>query len=211
MILLMSASNPVIAARDIPEMTADGLRLAGRTEQSLVYLLPGVEPNAYRGIYLDETSVNFEKQWRRQADIENSSSLPADLIAEVRKYLQSAFDEAFASSLQSSGYPLAETFDDGILLVRPVVANLDIRRVEETADGNVYAFSEDGAELTLFLELHDALTGARIGVVVDRKAGRKTGYFLWKDRLSNRAAAARILQTWAESLKNGLSQARFTP
>lgn len=209
MILLIAGSAPVFSAQDIPEITADGLQLVGSNPQSLVYLLPGLEPAAYRGIYLDETSVNFTKHWRRQADQSNGSSVPADVIAETRGYLQSAFEQAFALSLQNNGYPLVESMDEGVLLVRPVIANLDIRQLEQTATGNVYALTEDGSELTLFLELHDALTGARVGVVVDRKAGRKTGYFLWKNRLSNRAAAGRILQAWAESLGNGLNQAGF--
>jgi hypothetical protein len=43
---------------------------------------------------------------------------------------------------------------------------------------------------------------------MDRQKDRQTGYIRWQNRISNRAAAERILQSWANVLKEGLDDAR---
>jgi hypothetical protein len=62
--------------------------------------------------------------------------------------------------------------------------------------------------MTLHMELYDSLTGDILAKALDRQEDRQTGYFEWKDRVTNRAAANRIMQVWANVLKEGLDDAR---
>jgi hypothetical protein len=62
--------------------------------------------------------------------------------------------------------------------------------------------------MTLYLELYDSLTNDLIAKALDRQKDRRTGQFRWQDKVTNRAAANRILQTWADVLKEGLDRAR---
>ncbi len=62
--------------------------------------------------------------------------------------------------------------------------------------------------MTLYLELHDSVTDDLIAKAMDLQTDRQTGYFQWQNRVTNRAAANRILQVWANVLKEGLDEAR---
>jgi hypothetical protein len=69
------------------------------------------------------------------------------------------------------------------------------------------SYAESAGEMTLYIELYDSVTDDLIGKALDRKRDRKTGYFQWHNRVTNRAAANRILKEWAKVLKEGLDEA----
>ena len=75
---------------------------------------------------------------------------------------------------------------------------------------NVRTYSESAGEMTLYLELYDSVTDDLLAKALDRKKDRQTGYFRWQTRITNRAAANRILQAWADVLKEGLDEARVS-
>jgi hypothetical protein len=58
------------------------------------------------------------------------------------------------------------------------------------------------------MELYDSATDDLLAKALDRKEDRHTGYFRWQTRITNRAATTRILQVWANVLKEGLDEAR---
>ena len=60
--------------------------------------------------------------------------------------------------------------------------------------------------MTLYLELFDSVTDDLIAKALDLQTDRDTGYFQWQTRVTNRAAANRILTVWASVLKDGLDK-----
>jgi len=94
------------------------------------------------------------------------------------------------------------------LLIKPAIINLDVF-APDTMDANRgNSFTETAGEMTLYLELYDSVTDDLIAKALDRRRDRETGYFQWQTRINNRAAANRILQVWANVLKEGLDGAR---
>ena len=54
--------------------------------------------------------------------------------------------------------------------------------------------------MTLYLEFHDAVTGALLGRVVDSQAAPDTGYMQISNSVTNKAEADRMLRKWAQKL-----------
>ena len=97
-----------------------------------------------------------------------------------------------------------------VLRIKPAITNLEIVKLAKQPGSHLYSFSEREGNMTLYLELYDSISGDIVARVIDRKGDRQTGYIQWQNRVSNRAAANRILQVWANSLKQGLDQAHTT-
>jgi hypothetical protein len=61
--------------------------------------------------------------------------------------------------------------------------------------------------MSLYVELYDSETSALIAKGIDWQQDRGTGYMTWSNRVSNRAAADRILKEWAGVLVAALDRA----
>jgi hypothetical protein len=131
-------------------------------------------------------------------------------MARMKLELSSLFREVFSRTLEKGGYELVSERAEDVLLLKPAIINLDVV-APDTMDANRgNSYSETTGEMTLYLELYDSVTDDLIAKALDRKIDRQTGYFQWQNRVTNRAAANRILQVWANVLKEGLDEARST-
>lgn len=128
-------------------------------------------------------------------------------MARMKAELSALFREVFSKTLLEGGYELVTERAKDVLLIKPAIINLDVF-APDTMDANRgNSYSETTGEMTLYLELYDSVTDDLIAKALDRKTDRQTGYFQWQNRITNRAAANRILQVWANVLKKGLDQA----
>ena len=202
---LMIISGLCLAEEEIPEVTLDGLYLVKGSNLSLVYALPGIDLGQYQRIYLDDAYIAFKKNWQNRSDPDKIS---ADDMARIKIELSALFREVFSRTLEEGGYQLVTERAEDVLLIKPAIINLDIIASDTRSGSRVHSYAETTGEMTLYLELYDSVTGDIIAKAFDRKTNRQTGYFKWQNRVSNRAAAYRILQVWANVLKEGLDEAR---
>ena len=114
----------------------------------------------------------------------------------------------FSETLEDGGYELVLETGDDVLLIRPAIIGLDVVSPDTSASNTSHAYSETAGEMTLHMELYDSVSGDILAKALDRQEDRQTGYFEWKNGVTNRAAANRILQVWANVLKEGLDDAR---
>jgi hypothetical protein len=131
-------------------------------------------------------------------------------MLKIKAELAELFYDVFTKTLEEGGYELVTSKDDDVLLIKPAIINLDIVAPAAKSTGNTHTYSESAGEMTLYLELYDSVSGALIAKAMDRQKDRQTGYFKWQNKVANRAAANRILQAWADVLKEGLDEARAT-
>ena len=129
-------------------------------------------------------------------------------MSRIRSELSSLFREVFSKTLIEGGYQLVTERDHDVLLIKPAIINLDITAADTNSANRTQSFSETAGEMTLYLELYDSVTDDLIAKALDRQMDRRTGFFQWQNHVSNRAAANRILQVWANVLKEGLDDAR---
>ena len=201
---LLTAFGGLPAARaDFPQVTIDGLQLVGDTNLAMVYAEPGVDLSRYNRIYLEDAYIAFRKNW--QSD---QNKVTASDMAQIKAELALLFRDVFLKTLEEAGYVLVSERAEDVLLIKPAIINLDIIAPGTTTAIDSQTYSESAGEMTLYLELYDSLTDDLIAKALDRQIDRKTGYFQWQNRVSNRAAANRIMQVWADVLKEGLDVAR---
>jgi hypothetical protein len=62
--------------------------------------------------------------------------------------------------------------------------------------------------MTLKLRVYDSVTGDLIVAASDRREAPRRGYMQWTSSVTNKAEARRMLQKWAEGLRERLDEAR---
>ena len=205
---LVVAGNHTVAQEPAPEVTVEGLQLIKDSNLALVYAEPGIDLRQYSKINLDDAYIAFRKNWRRDQNRHHPQKVNAKDMARMKAELSSLFREVFSRTLLEGGYELVTERAEDVLLIKPAVINLDVF-APDTMDANRgNSYSETTGEMTLYLELYDSVTDDLIAKALDRKTDRQTGYFQWQNHITNRAAANRILQVWANVLKEGLDVAR---
>ncbi len=233
---LVVAVNHAVAQEAVPEVTVEGLQLIRDSNLALVYAEPGINLAQYSKVYLDDAYIAFKKNWQRDQNRHHPQKVKAGDMTRMKVELASLFREVFSRTLEEGGYELVTERAEDVLLLKPAIINLDVvapdtmEKVREGETGNRLrdwpgppgtgreaglghanrgsSYSETTGEMTLYLELYDSLTDDLIAKALDRKTDRQTGYFQWQNRVTNRAAANRILQVWAKVLKEGLDEAR---
>ena len=206
---LMIMSGLCVAKDDIPEVTLDGLHLLKDTKLTRVYTFPGIDLGKYNRVNLDETYVAFKRNWQPNRNEPGTDKISAEDMAKIKIELSSLFRDVFSRTLEAGGYELVTERAEDVLLIKPAIINLGITTLDAASGSRIRSYSESAGEMTLYLELYDSVTDDIIAKAIDRQKDRQTGYFKWQNRVSNRAAATRILQVWANVLKEGLDEARF--
>jgi ribosomal protein L17 len=207
-VFLTLAINPATARDDLPEITIDGLERVKDTELAVVYAEPGVDFSQYNKINLVETYVSFKKNWRRDQNGTQGNRITSGDMDQMKAELAAMFRDVFTKVLEEGGYELVDSRAEDILTIKPAIINLDIKAPDTNSVSQSRSYTESAGEMTLYLELYDSVTDDLIAKAMDRQKDRKTGYFRWQTRVTNRAAANRILKVWANVLKDGLDEAR---
>jgi len=205
---LTVVSSLAFANEERPEVTIEGLKLIEDSNLALVYAEPGVDWSQYSKIYLEPPYIAFKKDWQRNQNRYEPGKISVDDMSKIKIELSSLFTDVFATTLEEGGYELVNEHGEDVLLVKPAIINLDVVAPANNSPGITRTYSESAGEMTLYMELYDSLSGDLIAKALDRKEDRRTGYFEWQNRVTNRAAANRILKVWANVLKEGLDDAR---
>jgi len=207
---LLTISQLSIAQNAASTSTIDGLQLIDDTKLTIVYAQPGINLGQYKRIYLDDAYIAFKKNWQRSKNKSQPNQVSSDDILKMKSELAALFRQVFSKTLQEGGYELVTERAEDVLLIKPAIINLDVIAPDTTSDNNSLSYSESAGEMTLYMELYDSLTDDLIAKALDRQIDRRTGFFQWQAQVTNRAAASRILQVWANVLKEGLDDAKAT-
>lgn len=205
---LLAASGLSAAQEDGSELEIEGLQLVEDSNLALVYAQPDIDWGQYSKIYMDEPFVDFKENWQRDQNRDHPGWITDDDMAKIKIELSSLFMGVFTETLLEGGYELVLETGEDVLLIKPAIIGLDVVAPDRNSTGLTRTYSESAGEMTLYLELYDSVSGEMLAKALDRKVDRQTGYFEWQNRVTNRAAANRILRVWANVLKEGLDDAR---
>ena len=206
--LLITVSS-AYAKEELPQTTIEGLERVEDSKLALVYVEPGADFSQYSRIYMVDTYIAFKKSWRRdQNRSANPHKISSNDMDKMKAELAGLFGDIFTEVLEQGGYELVSERADDVLIIKPAIINLDIAAPDGLSSNDTRTYSESPGEMTLYLELFDSVTGDLIAKAMDLQTDRDTGYFQWQTRVTNRAAANRILTVWANVLKDGLDKAR---
>jgi hypothetical protein len=190
---------------NLPEKTANGLVLKEHTKNRVVYAAPGATLDPYTKIWLVDCYVAFEKNWERDYNMDTvglEQRVNADDMQRIETDLAAEFKKVFTKELEDAGYQLVEQAADDVLIVRPAIINLNVTApdLERSFATNVV---QSAGSMTLYMELYDSATNAQIAEVYDAEADNE-GFAQQANRVTNKAAADRIIKKWAEALRSHL-------
>lgn len=208
-VFLTCTAGLALAKREnLPDITEDGLHLVKDTKLALVYAEPGADLSQYKRIYMTDAYVAFKKHWRREQNRQSHNRVTSDQMESIKASVAELFKEVMTETLEDGGYELVTEAADDVLIIKPAIINLNITAPDVASPGNSRTFSESAGDMTLYLELYDSVTGDLIAKALDQQYDRQTGFIQWQNRVTNIAAAKRIMRKWANIMKDGLDEAR---
>ena len=199
---------PAYADDKLPEVDSDGLHLVKKSQVRIAYVKPGATLSQYRRVMLLDCYVEFVEDWQRDYNMDQVglSGRVSDKDAErIKKDLAAEFRKVFTDELTKKGYPVVEEPAPDVLLLRPALINVDVTAPDTMSASRSRTFVESAGAMTLYMELYDSATETLLARVVDPQAD-DPAWAQRADRVTNKAAADRILRDWAELLTKRLGE-----
>ena len=210
LVLLAGGSVSTFAKnkKEIPEYTVEGLKLIPNTKDiAYVWAEPGADLSQYNRVYLAEPYVAFKKNWRRDQNRGTMKVTNSDMDR-IKVEVKKLFMELFTEELQKGGYELADERAEDVLIVKPAIIDLNVNAPDVRSAGRSATFTTSAGSMTLYLELYDSETDDLLAKALDPTGDRDSSMMQWSTTVSNRAAARRMMQPWAEALRKGLDRSR---
>lgn len=214
LLLALSSLSILAGEQEWPEVTEDGLHRVPDSVLAVVYAEPGADLGPYTSVILVEPTVAFKKNWARDQRSRSASKLSTSSTVnttKIKKDLAKEFQTIFTDTLNKGGYPVVSETAEDVLLVRPSIVNLDINAPQTHGTGRSNSYVQSAGEMTLSIELFDSLTGDLIAKALDRREDRDNDMYTWANSQTNKAAAQRIMQGWADVLLDALNEAKSHP
>lgn len=206
LLVVLASATTLGAKEELPEVTHDGLHLVPDTQVAAAYVKPGVDFSGYDRLMILEAYVAFKKNWVREQQRSSIHRVTNRDVERMKREMAELFREVFVEELETKGgYPVVDGADTDVLLLRPAIIDLDVTAPDLDRAGRSYNFAASAGAATLFLELYDSVSGEILARVLDRQAAHDAGRIMsWSNRVTNRAAAERVLAGWAGLLRERL-------
>jgi hypothetical protein len=191
-----------------PEVSLEGLELVEKDRRGEIYADPDVDWSVYTEIQLDRATVAFRRNWQRDQNRNQSFKVRASDMENIRTGLADLFDEVFSGELSGEGgYTVTTAGNDHVMRIEPHIVDLDVYAPDTKSVGTTRTYTESAGRMTLKLFIYDSLTGDLIAAASDRREAPRRGYLQWTTSVTNKAEARRMLERWAQGLRERLDQA----
>jgi hypothetical protein len=205
--LVAALAGTAVAAKDeLPEVSSDGLHLIKGSKVRIAYAKPGATLNQYNKVIILDCYVDFVKDWQRDYNMNEVglSGRVSDKDAEkIKKSLGEEFKKVFTEQLTKKGQQIVEEAGPDVLVLRPALINVDVVAPDIATANRSRTWIESAGGMTLFLELYDSTSGTLLARVIDPQADRSS-FAKQATRVTNKAAADRIMRDWADLLAEHL-------
>lgn len=194
---------------DSPQTSHDGLVLKEKNSSTELWVRPGASLAQYDKVALLECPVAFSKDWQRDQNddvVDPMNMVTKQDMDRIKTALSDEFKEVFTQVLQKAGYSIVDYGAEDVLIVRPAIINLDVAAPDNMTPGMSQTFVASAGSMTLYVELYDSVHSQILARYVNA-AGDMGGFVEVANRVTNKAAADRILTRWADRLVKGLNDA----
>lgn len=202
---------PVIAKKeDLPEVSKDGLHLMKDTDVAVAYAKPGASLDAYDRVMLVDAFVDFKKDWQRDYNLNEIglSGRVTDKDAEaIKKGLAEEFKKVLTDVLTKEGFEVVDKPAADVLLLRPALINVDVNAPDVNQVGIGRTYVRSAGSMTLYMELYDSATSTLLARLIDPQEDDR-GFATVANKVTNKAAADRIIRSWAKLLAKHLSEVK---
>jgi hypothetical protein len=206
--LTLVSLSPAQAKKDAPpQVTEDGLQLTKSTKTRLVYVKPGATFSQYDRVAILDCYVEFEKDWQKDYNASRvglEGRVSDKDVERIKTGLAAEFKKVFVDELQNKGgYQVVDVAAPDVLLLRPALLNVEVNAPDIMSAGIERTVVRSAGQMTLFLELWDPATKTILARVMDAREDDEA-FAQMANRVTNQAAADRILREWAEELRKRL-------
>jgi len=204
-----------LAAKDPPpQVSPEGLQLTKSTKNRLVYMKPGATFSQYGRLAILDPLVEFEKDWQKDYNRSQTGLQGRVTDADVEKMkerLAAEFKKVFIDELQGKGgYQVVDVAGPDVLVLRPALLNVEVNAPDIMSAGIEHTVVRSAGQMTLYLEFWDSATNTLLARVMDAQADPDTMAQMG-GRVTNKAAADRILRKWATELRERLDDIKAKP
>ena len=191
-----------------PKTTWDGLIAIEDSNVAAAFIDPEADFGVFQRVAILEPHVAFRSNWQRDQNRRSRSrNVRASDMERIKQDVARLLMDVFTEQLEAAGYDVVNYSDEDVLIVRPAIIDLDVTAPDTRSAGRSRTYTANTGAATLFVELFDSMTGALIGRAVDRRfAGRRSGFTIQSNRVTNRADARREFRVWADKLVEFLDQ-----
>ena len=155
--------------------------------------------------------VEFAKDWQKDYNDDRmglSSRVSQKDMDRIKAGVAAEFKKIFTDELQTKGgYEIVDTAAPDVLVLRPAIINLVVTAPDLMTPDMSATVVESAGQMTLYLEFYDSVTSKIFARVIDPKADNR-GMAQVANRVTNKAAADRILRDWAVKLRKHLDAAQ---
>lgn len=210
LIAALVTSGPATAAKkeEPPQTTPDGLKLAKNTKTRIVYRADGAELDKYTKVMIVECAVAFKKNWQRDYNrdaVSLSGQVRDSDVTRIKNELSAEFKKVFTEVMTESNHEVVTEAASDVLILRPAIINLVVNAPDLRTAGRTRTYVADAGQMTLYLELYDSVSSAKLAIIMDAKdAGRMSPTMGMTNRVTNVRDADRILKSWATELADHL-------
>lgn len=201
---VIASGAAVAAQKQLPETTKEGLKLVKQTKSRVVYMLPDTDLSQYTKVAILDIAVAFKKNWERdynRDEISLERRVTDNDVDRIKKQLAADFKKVFTQEVEKAGYDISTVTGTDVLILRPAILNLDVTSVDTRRDtGMTRSYTANLGQMTLYLELYDSVTSSLIARIEDAEAVSNAGSFAIANRVTNTAAANRVIKAWADEL-----------
>jgi hypothetical protein len=212
-VVLVAFSAAGLAKDKFPDVTEDGLNRVKSKHVDAVYWQDGASLAQYSRVRIDDVSVAFKKDWLRDYNRNVrglSGRADEEDMARIKTKLGEEFVRVFSKELAEAGYEVTDAGGEDVLVLKPDIVDLDVNAPDIKTPGRSTTYTTEAGEMTLNVSLYDAMTGSKIGQIIDRKRARDRGRITISNSVTNLQEANIILRKWAGLLVRSLDEARET-
>ncbi|HEY2678804.1 MAG TPA: DUF3313 family protein [Steroidobacteraceae bacterium] len=205
--LALGSSTALAAAETLPAVTQDGLHLYKQTRDRVVYIKPGATFTQYKQVAILDCYIEFSKDWvksynRDQRDL--SRKIKDSDLERAKTGLQSAFKKIFTEELEKGGrYKVVDSGGPDVLVLRPGLINIQVSAPDLMSASRSATYIQSAGSMTIYLELLDSASDTLLARVIDASVDPDR-YRQRASSVGNRAAAERMMQSWASELRKRL-------
>jgi hypothetical protein len=202
---------PAIAKKEqLPEVDQDGLHLIKDSKVAVAYAKPGASLEPYTRLKILDCFVDFQKDWQRDYNMDQlglDGRVTDKDAEEIKKNLAAEFNKVFTEVLTKNGFAVVDETGPDVLLLRPALINVDVTAPDIARTGMSRTWVRSAGAMTLYMEFYDSATSTLLARVADPQAD-SDAMAQQANRVTNRAAADRILRSWAELLAKHLGEVK---
>ena len=155
--------------------TSDGLVAVASGSLDEFYLRQDVSLSAYHRVIIDRGQAAMRSGWLKYMN--GTRDLSRWLVPEdaerITDDVASSLDSVVAEAFKAQGYEIVAAPGAGVLRLSPSVTDLFVYAPDSHSPGIDRAFVKDTGDATLRLDVRDAVTGALLGRIVDRRTSHE--------------------------------------